>query len=483
MEDEMSARVMMIALLAAVFVTAGACHRPTKIVLTKDQRMRIQENILKEDPSPQFVVNANFGDKVTLMGVDLSTDEAVPDREMTITWYWKCTAEIKGDWKVFVHLELPGGKRMILDHVPMGELYPLEGWQPGEIVRDIQKYKLDKDTKPGTGLLWAGLFNIDVYREQGGGDRMTLNNPKDVENDGHNRVKVANFKVLDSKKLEKKVPTANTPKVEGVAPAVDGKIDDEAWKATTAVHLGMADGRPASAEQDTSVWSLVDDQYLYIAFSVKDDSIEATKSARDDELWTEDVVEVYLDGGSDFKDYIELQVSPANVVFDALFESHRKPEWKTACKYDIEGLKTATVVHGTINDDGADTGYDVEIAVPLIAIKDLGKLPLDGATTLRVNLFRIDADGGKVVSAQAFSPANGDFHNLDNAGRFVIGNKPVVKAGNIELPRIQVSPTLMNHKKIEGESAKIRNSGVGQVISAKAARAIRERQAKDKTAK
>jgi len=41
------------------------------------------------------------------------------------------------------------------------------------------------------------------------------------------------------------------------------------------------------------------------------------------------------------QDYIELQVSPANVVFDALFKEHRTPDWHEAKAFDIEGLKTA----------------------------------------------------------------------------------------------------------------------------------------------
>ena len=137
-------------LVAMVMIAGIGCRKPAKLILTKDQRVRIQENILKEAPKPKYVLNANFGDNIKLIGMDLSADKVRAGETMTVTYYWECLKEVPGEWKVFVHLELPAGKRMILDHHPMGELYPIRIWKKGDIVKDVQRFAVAADTKSGT---------------------------------------------------------------------------------------------------------------------------------------------------------------------------------------------------------------------------------------------------------------------------------------------------------------------------------------------
>lgn len=421
--------IVLVALVALSMILPG-CRKPAKVILTKDQRSRIEENILKEPPAPKFPVNANFGDLIRLVGVDLSAEEIRGGQEMTITWYWECIKPVSGAWKVFVHLELPAGKRMVLDHIPVGELYPISQWQQGEIIRDVQTFVVDKDSKAGTATFWAGIFNEEIYQARGGGDRMTLKNKEDVKNDGDNRVNVARFAVQAATgQPAGKVPTLSAARIDGVV-TIDGNLDEAFWSAAKPSNAFMnADGRPADPEKPVIVRAVYDAENLYISFMAADDSVETPYKNRDDELWNADVVEVYLDGGADGKDYLELQVSPANVVFDALFASHRKPDWKEASKWTMDGLVTAATVQGTLNAPGDDKGYTVEMKIPLAGIPGIGTVPPADGSTLRANFFRIDAKGGKVVGANAFSPASGDFHDLSKAGliRFEGTGEPAVR--------------------------------------------------------
>lgn len=409
-------RTFAVVAVALALVAGGACRKPAKVILTKDQRVRIDENILKEAPKPKVALDANFGDNVKLVGVDLSADRARAGDTLTITWYWQSLREVAGEWKVFVHLDLPGGKRMVLDHVPVGELYPVAQWKKGEIIRDVQKFTLDADAKGGQAVLWAGLFNEEIYRERGGGDRMVLVNKDKVANDGENRVRVAQFAVEAREGAARPAAILRAMKAQGPI-VVDGKLDEADWIAANASQpFPAAGGGAADPKAATTIRATWDDKNLYFGFKVLDDNIETSYKNRDDELWNADDVEIYLDGLADGKDYIELQVSPANVVFDALFKSHRTPDWKDAKSFNIEGLQTAVVVNGTLNKAGdADTGYDVEVAVPLAAVAGL-KVPPAPGDKLRVNFFRIEAKDGKVTGAHAFSPAGGDFHDLGRAG-------------------------------------------------------------------
>lgn len=394
-----------------------ACRKPAKVILTKDQQVRIGENVLKGAPAPKYKSVANFGDNIRLLGVDIAPDQARAGHEATITYYWECLKPTPGDWKVFVHLELPGGKRMILDHVPVGELYPVSQWKQGEFIRDVQKVTLDPEAKSGSAVLWAGLFSEEIYRERGSGDRMPLVNKDQVPNDGENRVRVATFPVVAKDVTAARGPSAIKSARSKASPVIDGKVDEADWNGAPVAVLPEASGRPANPKAQTKVRSLWDDTNLYIAFQCLDDSIESPFVKRDDELWTRDAVEVYLDAGADGKDYVELQVSPGNQIFDARFDTRRQPEWQKAKDFTLEGLKTAVIVTGTLNQAGdADTGYDVEIAIPWASIPGWTKVPPTANDELRVNLFRIEAADGKVTGAQAFSPAGGDFHDLEKAG-------------------------------------------------------------------
>ncbi len=401
----------------SVALVAPGCRKPAKLVLTKDQRARIQENILSEAPTPKVVLNANFGDNIRLIGVDLSAERVRPGETLTATYYWECLRETPGEWKVFVHLELPGGRRMILDHHPVGELYPIANWKKGEMIRDVQRFTVPADAKPGLATLWAGLFNEAIYREQGGGDRMEIRNKDQVPNDGDNRVRAARFTVVaGGEATTSSTPVLVARRVEG-AIAVDGRLDEAAWKSAQRSNpLRNADGSEAQPDLATVVMAAYDDTTLYLAFTVRDPAIESPYRNRDDELWNGDVVEVFLDPGADGKDYVELQVSPANVVFDALFESHRTPDWPQARSFNPKGVKSAVQVTGTLNQAGdEDSGYDVEIAIPFGDLPGM-KAPPEPSATLRANFFRIEARDGKVAGAQAFSPAAGDFHDLSKAG-------------------------------------------------------------------
>jgi hypothetical protein len=404
-----------LAVVVAV-VVAPACRKPAKVILTKDQQVRIGENVLKDAPTPKYKSAANFGDNIRLVGIDVAPDQVRAGQEMTITYYWECLRPTTGDWKVFGHLELPGGKRMILDHVPVAELYPVNQWKQGEIIRDIQKITVDPESKAGQALLWAGLFSEEIYRERGSGDRMPLVNKEQVPNDGENRVRVASFAVL-GKDGPARGPSVIKALRTHAAPVIDGRADEPDWGFATFAVLNDAAGRPVDAKAQTKVRTLWDDTNLYIAFESLDDSVESLFSKRDDELWTRDAVEVYLDAGADGKDYLELQVSPANVIFDAKFDTRRQPEWQKAKEFTLEGLRTAVSVNGTLNQQGdQDTGYDVEIAIPWASIPGWTKAAPGVGDEIRVNFFRIEARDAKVTGAQAFAPAGGDFHDLDKAG-------------------------------------------------------------------
>lgn len=171
---------------------------------------------------------------------------------------------------------------------------------------------------------------------------------------------------------------------------VDGKLDEFTWAALPRVGPFRNIRRPDSTDslptQATVAW---DNDRLYVAFACVDPEPWGTMMQRDQHLWNEEVVEVFLDPDGDGQDYPELEVSPHNIVVDLLIP-HR-PNANTnasvAARWDIEGLETAVAKH--------ESGWTVEIAIPWKSLAGGGvtSAPREG-DRWRVGLYRIERPGG-----------------------------------------------------------------------------------------
>jgi hypothetical protein len=194
---------------------------------------------------------------------------------------------------------------------------------------------------------------------------------------------------------------------------IDGKLDEAAWRRAEAVTLrGSLDGRPVSRR--TVARLLYDDAFLYVAFDCEDDDVWGTFRRRDDPLYTEEVVEIFLDPSADLRTYHEVEVSPHNVLFDAYFPTRRQG---MDLAWDSE-TQSAVQVRGTLDDPSdQDQGWSVELKIPLRTLRDLpAGQPLRG-TRWRFNLYRLEHLGRRTVEGQAFSPLfMGDFHHLPRFG-------------------------------------------------------------------
>lgn len=405
--------------ILALFAHVG-CSKPKKRILTKEQQRSIQDSILTTAPTLTSPINANLADKIRLLGVEVSPAKATPGTEVTFTYYWEVLDVLEGEWKVFGHLERPG-KRQLLDHHPVRDLYPIKDWAKGQIIKDEQRFTLDKGFSNGEAVLWLGVFNEQTWNEKQANDRLEIKNPNDVPHDKDNRIRAATLMIEGSTASTAPPASGRRPKyIARQTPekiTIDGKLDEEAWKSAPKTrNFAQPDGKPGNSSYTTYAKVIYDETNLYVGFHTQDDDIRSTFENRDDTLWEQDVVEIYLDPDNDGKNYVELQVSPKNVVFDAVFASHRTPPWREAASKSLP-IQSAVSVDGTVNEDGGDDkSWTVELAIPFTAIPGVAAKPEAGATWT-VNLYRIDNKGPRDMGHQAvWAPVGGDFHNLTNAG-------------------------------------------------------------------
>lgn len=108
-----------------------------------------------------------------------------------------------------------------------------------------------------------------------------------------------------------------------------------AWKDAHRIHWGPS-------ANDTAFAALWDADALFVRWDAVDTAPWYTMTHRDDHLWEEEVVEVFLDLDRSGRDYAELEISPANVVCDVRMVS-AWPQKKFDLTGNMEGLETRVV--------------------------------------------------------------------------------------------------------------------------------------------
>ena len=110
-------------------------------------------------PSPQVVHEANFNNKVRLIGYDLE-GESAPGATLQLTLFWESLASMDADYTVFVHLAGEDGKIWgQRDSQPVTGFYPTSLWSPGEFVRDQVDLPISDEALPGKYELRVGMYH------------------------------------------------------------------------------------------------------------------------------------------------------------------------------------------------------------------------------------------------------------------------------------------------------------------------------------
>lgn len=138
----------------------NSADNPLDLVLL--DRIRITPETTPTVAVPH-VVNANLGDRVTLLGYDLSAAGIEHSDVVTVTLYWKAQTSMQGDYTVFVHLATDGASPSAQsDSQPRGGSYPTSVWDPGEVVVDQHVLQLPGDLLSGEYQLLAGMYHPDT---------------------------------------------------------------------------------------------------------------------------------------------------------------------------------------------------------------------------------------------------------------------------------------------------------------------------------
>jgi hypothetical protein len=192
---------------------------------------------------------------------------------------------------------------------------------------------------------------------------------------------------------------------------VDGILDEAAWQAATKIELKENKTGTAVTDQklQTTVMTCYSDSMFYIVFVCNDPDMWANFSQRDEHLWEEEAVEVFIDTDEEPKTYVEIEVSPKNILFDSYIVDPFHIDLNATPMFNLAGIQTAVSVVGTVNKRAdVDSFWTVEIAIPVHELDKAGISP--GKTKRKINFYRIEEPKDGEVQHYAWSPTEARFH-------------------------------------------------------------------------
>ncbi len=191
-------------------------------------------------------------------------------------------------------------------------------------------------------------------------------------------------------------------------PRIDGALNDDCWRREANItSLSVSDAKDTHATNfPTMIWAAYDSTNLYLGFRCFIDSrqISVKALARDEAVYSDECVEMFLSPGLNFCCYYELELNPLNTIYDGKNINHYwiNSDWNPPWQHAV-GVRARY--------------WEAEIAVPFASLG--APVPVHGAAWL-ANLCRLIGpiqDAGKTYGqCQSWAPGVNDFHQLVDYG-------------------------------------------------------------------
>ncbi|HQO36922.1 MAG TPA: carbohydrate-binding family 9-like protein, partial [bacterium] len=177
---------------------------------------------------------------------------------------------------------------------------------------------------------------------------------------------------------------------------VDGIPDEPVWNTAPMVTFLDATNR-SPVRLGTEARILYTDEAIYFSYYCEDNLITSKMTKRDDNIFNEEVVEVFFSPTGELSTYYEFEVNPLGTLLDLTVKNNfkivetasgRTVDYSPGCDTDFawncKGIQWAVWQH---KEDDKLVGWSVELAIPFAGIER--QIPASGEIW-RINLYRID---------------------------------------------------------------------------------------------
>ena len=178
---------------------------------------------------------------------------------------------------------------------------------------------------------------------------------------------------------------------------IDGRDDELAWNNAiyTDDFIDIEGNKIPS--QKTNVKMLWDEKFLYVFAKLYENHIWGDITKRDEVIYYNNDFEVFINPNDDVFSYGEIEINALGTEWDLFLDRPYRLKGKADSSWDINGLKSAVDISGTLNDpNDLDDYWTVEIAIPLKEIEKLNTSGKDekviSGDVWRINFSRVNWD-------------------------------------------------------------------------------------------
>ena len=178
---------------------------------------------------------------------------------------------------------------------------------------------------------------------------------------------------------------------------IDGRDDELAWNNAiyTDDFIDIEGNKIPS--QKTNVKMLWDEKFLYVFAKLYENHIWGDITKRDEVIYYNNDFEVFINPNDDVFSYGEIEINALGTEWDLFLDRPYRLKGKADSSWDINGLKSAVDMSGTLNNpNDLDDYWTVEIAIPLKEIEKLNTSGKDekviSGDIWRINFSRVNWD-------------------------------------------------------------------------------------------
>lgn len=241
---------------------------------------------------------------------------------------------------------------------------------------------------------------------------------------------------------------------------IDGTLNEASWQ-----HAAWTEPfgpifltgfrEPFLATRAKMLW---DDSYLYAAVELEEPNLVGHVTTKDEEIYRDNDIELFIDVDGDAQDYIELEFNCLGTIWDMFLPKeynrgglpHSHPRVEDSPPWDLQGLLVAVRLDGTLNYPlDTDRGWTIEMALPwdsLLATSRTGT-PLNRAgAMMRLNFSRVQHTWPRtfpIVDWDNRGPESYDWtwsqnlvynmHSVESWGRILLSERTVLQTPDAAL--------------------------------------------------
>jgi hypothetical protein len=171
--------------------------------------------------------------------------------------------------------------------------------------------------------------------------------------------------------------------------------------------------RKGAADYTTRAKLLYSDTGIYGLFSCQDQKITATMTEDFADLWTEDVIEIFLWPDKSSPIYFEYELSPLNYELPILVPNMNGTffGWRP---WHYEGERKIRHATKVVDENGATKEWIGEFFIPYALLRPMRNVPPKKGDLWRINMYRVDYD--KEYTSWSWRPVQTNFHDYERFG-------------------------------------------------------------------